>query len=131
MSEPGAEALKLVGENKEIIIESSTAENTFRFWLNGEIKSAGIYSLTTADKKQLANVGLNYSRAESVQTFADEEKLRAFLPGIAVNSTGTSAAALKNAVNDLQVTTPLWKVFVSLCLIFLLIEILLLRFLKS
>ena len=131
VSEPGAEALKLVGENKEIIIESSTAENTFRFWLNGEIKSAGIYSLTTADKKELANVGLNYSRAESVQTFADEEKLRAFLPGIEVNSTGTAAAALKNAVNDLQVTTPLWKVFVSLCLIFLLIEILLLRFLKS
>jgi hypothetical protein len=44
---------------------------------------------------------------------------------------GTSAASLKNAVNDLQVNTPLWKLFIGLSLIFLLIEILLLRFLKS
>jgi|TARA_B110000902_G_scaffold132255_1_gene153562 hypothetical protein len=129
--ESGADALKLVGDTKETLIESSSAGNDFRFWLNGEIRNAGIYSLTTLDNKELATVGLNFPRAESIQTFADEGELRAFLPGAEVNVSGTSAASLKNAVNDLQVNTPLWKLFIGLSLIFLLIEILLLRFLKS
>jgi hypothetical protein len=131
VSESGADALKLVGDTKETLIESSSAGNDFRFWLNGEIRNAGIYSLTTLDNKELATVGLNFPRAESIQTFADEDELRAFLPGAEVNVSGTSAASLKNAVNDLQVNTPLWKLFIGLSLIFLLIEILLLRFLKS
>lgn len=131
VSESGAEALKLVGDTKETLIESSSAGNDFRFWLNGEIRNAGTYSLTTLDNKELATVGLNFPRAESIQTFADEDELRAFLPGAEVNVSGTSAASLKNAVNDLQVNTPLWKLFIGLSLIFLLIEILLLRFLKS
>tara|TARA_B110000971_G_C20017658_1_gene504737 strand:- start:1916 stop:2584 length:669 start_codon:yes stop_codon:yes gene_type:complete len=131
VSESGADALKLVGDTKETLIESSSAGNDFRFWLNGEIRNAGIYSLTTLDNKELATVGLNFPRAESIQTFADEGELRAFLTGAEVNVSGTSAASLKNVVNDLQVNTPLWKLFIGLSLIFLLIEILLLRFLKS
>jgi hypothetical protein len=130
VSETGAQALKLVGDTKETLIESSSVGNTFRFWLNGEIRNAGIYSLTTSDNKELATVGLNFPRAESIQTFADEDELRAFLPGAEVNVSGTSTASLKNAINDLQVNTPLWKLFIGLTLIFLLIEILLLRFLK-
>lgn len=131
VSESGAEALKLVGDTKETLIESSSVGNDFRFWLNGEIRNAGIYRLTTLDNKELATVGLNFPRAESIQTFADEDELRAFLSGAEVNVAGKSAASLKNAVNDLQLNTPLWKLFIGLSLIFLLIEILLLRFLKS
>lgn len=131
VSEPGSQVLKLVGDTKETLIESSSAGNDFRFWLNEETRNAGIYRLTTSDNKDLATVGLNFPRAESIQTFADEDELRAFLPGVEVNVSGTSPASLKNAVNDLQVNTPLWKLFIGLSLIFLLIEILLLRFLKS
>jgi len=130
VSESGTQALKLVGDTKETLIESSSAGNVFRFWLNGEIQNAGIYSLTTSDNNELATVGLNFPRAESIQAFADAHELRAFLPGAEVNVSGTSAASLKNAVNDLQVNTPLWKLFIGLSLIFLMIEILLLRFLK-
>jgi hypothetical protein len=130
VSESGTQALKLVGDTKETLIESSSAGNVFRFWLNGEIQNAGIYSLTTSDNNELATVGLNFPRAESIQAFADAHELRAFLPGAEVNVSGTSAASLKNEVNDLQVNTPLWKLFIGLSLIFLMIEILLLRFLK-
>jgi hypothetical protein len=131
IAKSGAKALRLVGKNKEVLIESSTAGNAFRFWLNAEISDAGIYRLMTADSEEVATVGLNFPRMESIQSFADEDMLREFLQGAEVNVSGTSAASLKSAVNDLQVNTPLWKVFIALCLIFLLIEILLLRFLKS
>lgn len=123
--------LSLAKGERQILVESGTAARDVRFWLNNEIDEAGVYSLQNETKQELAKVALNYSRAESKQRFATETQLREQLSGATVNMINGSTAAIKSATDRLKSGTPLWKVFIGLCLLFLLIEILLLRYLKS
>ena len=81
--------------------------------------------------KALGKIALNYSRVESKQRFASDSELKKQYVGASVSIDNASSAVIKNATNSLSSGKPLWKVFIILCLIFLLIEILLLRFLKS
>jgi len=124
-------ALTLNRNDKNVLVESSAGNGGSRFWLNDEVDEAGVYKLQDSNGEELAKVALNYSREESKQSFASEADLRSLLGGATVNMVGKNTAAIKNATDTLKSGTPLWKVFVGLCLIFLLIEILLLRFLKS
>ena len=102
-----------------------------RFWLNDETNEAGVYTLQSADGEALARVALNYIRAESKQRFATVEQLKKQLQGAQVNEIKGSVEAIKEVTDLLKSGVALWKVFIALCLVFLLIEILLLRFLKS
>jgi len=102
-----------------------------RFWLNDETNEAGVYTLQSADGEALASVALNYIRAESKQRFATVEQLKKQLQGAQVNEIKGSVEAIKEVTDLLKSGVALWKVFIALCLVFLLIEILLLRFLKS
>jgi len=122
--------LKLVGKNSEAMVEHSNVGG-LRFWLNDETNEAGVYTLQSADGEALASVALNYIRAESKQRFATVEQLKKQLQGAQVNEIKGSVEAIKEVTDLLKSGVALWKVFIALCLVFLLIEILLLRFLKS
>ena len=128
----GAETnVLLVKEDQVILVESTVNKGSLRFWLNDEISESGVYTIQNKDKEELAKVALNYSRNESRQKFATEEELKERFGGAKVTVSNSTAASLKNATDSLSSGKPLWKLFIALCLIFLLIEILLLRFLKS
>jgi hypothetical protein len=122
--------LRLVSPNKSVLVESATARGGLRFWLNQDLNEAGIYRVQNKNQQQLAKVALNYARSESLQRFSSNEELNNRLGGATINMLTTAPAAIKSATNALRSGTPLWKFFIILCLIFLLIEILLLRFLK-
>jgi len=128
----GAETnVSLVREEQVILAESAVNKGGLRFWLNDEISESGVYTIQNKDKEELAKVALNYSRNESIQKFATDVELKEQFGGAKVSVSNSTAASLKNATDSLSSGTPLWKFFIALCLIFLLIEILLLRFLKS
>ena len=128
----GAEqSLRLRLGEQSVLVESANSRGGLRFWLNEEINSAGIYSLGSSVNKALGKIALNYSRVESKQRFASDSELKKQYVGASVSIDNASSAVIKNATNSLSSGKPLWKVFIILCLIFLLIEILLLRFLKS
>lgn len=128
----GAEQSVMVKRGEQsTLVESANSSNGLRFWLNEEIDIAGIYAVGTAAESMLGKIALNYSRQESVQRFATNAELKSAYGNGLFSIDDASSSVIKTATNSLTSGKPLWKVFVFLCLIFLLIEILLLRFLKS
>lgn len=122
--------ITLVKDDYSVLAESAINKGGLRFWLNDEVKESGVYSVQNGDNKEIASVALNYSRSESIQRFASNEELENQF-GSSVKVIQSATAAIKNATDSISSGRPLWKFFILLCLIFLLIEILLLRFLKS
>jgi len=123
--------LSLVSPTKSVLVESAVNKGGHRLWLNNELSVAGVYSVRDKNNIEQAKVALNVSRQESIQQYATKEELYNSWGGAKLDFMTTSSASIKNVTRKIQSGTPLWKLFVLLCLIFLLIEILLLRFLKS
>ncbi len=96
------------------------------------IRDAGAYQLSL-DGNLVSNPSFNYNRAESVMSFNDAEMLtkqigEARLTNFQVDAT-TGAKALAGTLYSDGV--PLWKYCIILALVFLVIEILLLKFWKT
>lgn len=140
-----------LNENAQILIDKKTTQSDNVFHLsNGtidlipqqknigkqcllfpgkNIQVADFYNAYMPGSKDSSSMGLNYDRDESEMQFWDIKYLQ-------------SNAKYKNAhwlnekesigevINQLQKGTPLWKVFIIFALLFLLIEITLIRFLK-
>ena len=123
--------LSLVSPTKSVLVESALNKGGHRFWLNDELNEAGVYSLRNKNNIEQAEVALNVSRQESIQRYATKEELYDSWGAAKLDFMTSTSASIKSVTGKLQSGTPLWKLFVLLCLIFLLIEILLLRFLKS
>lgn len=124
-------ALVLSKDGIETIVESSAVLGKFRFWLNSEIQDAGIYNLHFQDRQNtLAEVALNYNRKESAQKYYSKEALSEVF-GDRISYFDDSAETLQTLASETISSRAVWKLFVIFCLIFLLLEILLLRFLKS
>ena len=97
--------------------------------LDKNVEQAGIYQAYLPDTKDSIALGINYNRGESNMKFWTISELK-------------KLSKLKNAnwlepnqqagaeVNSLEKGTPLWKVCIIFALIFLMVEILLIRFLK-
>lgn len=129
MDADGALTLKL--GNKEMVMESAQSGGTRRIWLNEEVEQAGVYSLENSKGELLAKIGLNYNRSESPQKFYSNEDLNDLFAGSPIQIYEGSMAQVKTITNQLSSGTQLWKMFILLSLLFLLIEVLLLRFIKT
>lgn len=123
--------IKLSKPNWEVILESETYESNSRFWLNEAEIDPGIYDLKSTNDQLLAKVALNQSRKESHQTYATTQDMSLMFGSSLETLPQKGGDALSDATKHLQEGKHFWKLFVLLCLIFLLIEILLLRFIKS
>lgn len=123
-------AILLKNEENSIIVESGSGSGGVRIWLNDEVNSAGVYDVIDQENK-LGSIALNYNRAESKQSYASEDELASLFSGVRYEKADSPDAGIKKATESLSQGTSLWKLFIILCLLFLLIEILLLRFLKA
>jgi hypothetical protein len=88
---------------------------------------SGIYSIKN-NEKLLKNIAYNYNREESDLEYLNLEEL------IKQNSNYTYFTNVKdafNAINEENKTNNLWHLFLVISLVFVVIEILLLKFLKS
>ncbi len=119
----------LLRNDFDAIPEQRAAGNKMLININNAIAQAGFYALRLPDSKDSTTVAVNYDRAESVLEYWNMYDLK-------------SSSRLKNAewltdktgnadyINELQHGIPLWKVCIILALLFLLTEILLIRFMK-
>lgn len=124
-------ALVLSKGDLEVLLESSASLGKFRFWLNSEVREAGIYELRFQNEEDLqALLALNNDRRESVQEYHDRSSYAELL-GSDVKWYSDQEEELQTLASIAETGRPLWKLFILFSLIFLLIEILLLRFLKS
>ena len=102
--------------NKKVIINTSS---------NPSI--SGFSEVRNNDQK-IDILAYNYDRTESDLTYAD---LNQFVPKASNVSLNDSVDRVFTAISDKNRATQLWQVFLALSLMFLLIEILLLKYLKS
>ena len=117
--------------NLDIVTESYTHSLGSRFWLNDAISESGIYSVFDSEELPIAKLAFNYSRKESHQNYLDEVGIDEVFDNTQFTMNKNNMVSLLKSTQDLQNRSQLWKVFILVCLIFLLIEILLLRFVKS
>jgi hypothetical protein len=91
----------------------------------------GFYNVTFK-KDTLDVVAFNLDKAESILNSFTGEEAKAQLGGTKSISifSATSPEAFRNEIKERYLGTPLWKYALLLALIFLLVEVLLLRFLK-
>ncbi len=97
--------------------------------LNKNVEQGGIYQAYLPGSKDSLAIGINYNRGESKMRFWDvaELKKKTKIQNANWLSPNQQAGA---EVNSLEKGTPLWKVCIIFALLFLLVEILLIRFLK-
>jgi hypothetical protein len=113
----------------DAIPEQRAIGNRMQINLNNAVQHAGLFGLYLPSSTDTSFVGVNYDRAESDLTYWDVTDLKnttriqnaEWLPN-ELNVSGT--------INELQHGIPLWKVCIILALLFLLGEILLIRFMN-
>lgn len=133
--QPGTDqSLKLKSEKGdfEIIPQHVVSDGVLKVMPGDQLKEAGNYMLLLGDSV-LAKVSFNFNRVESAGNFLDQEDVEK-----ALDDAGFTEAAvlngnekeIKQTVLQLDEGKPLWKWFIILALLFLLVEILLIRFFK-
>ncbi|MFT5858891.1 MAG: hypothetical protein ACI865_000985 [Flavobacteriaceae bacterium] len=93
---------------------------------------AGNYDIKTSES--IGNLSLNYSRGESqLNYFGEEEVLEIFSNRGALNASFATMDGMNSPVSQIAIEKPFdyWKLCIVLTLIFVLAEMLLVRFLKS
>ena len=118
-------------EGQQHIVEHSSQRGLDRIWLNQEIVEDGVYVLEgQQDKDTISLLALNRNRAESSANYYTKTELEEAW-GASVQKAKAGESQIVQLAKSADGFKALWKLFVLLCLIFLLLEILLLRFIKS
>ncbi|TCD00936.1 BatA domain-containing protein [Pedobacter psychroterrae] len=121
------QSLKLVSADAEIIPELRQTPGKTLLYVADQVKKAGFYALKRGDSL-LAQVAFNDHRMESDMHYTTEKELKDLFGGqqVAVYSAKKDALSLNIAIKNNSIE--LWKLCIILTVVFLLAEILLIRF---
>ncbi|HWB65086.1 MAG TPA: BatA domain-containing protein [Chitinophagales bacterium] len=126
----GDKVFKIKGEGVEFIPEQFAVGNKILVGLNNQIKKAGFYTIGADNSDTTQAVALNFDRRESDLQFFDAAALAQKYPQKNVAVVNASKAEVGTVVKELDRGVVLWKWCIVLTLLFLAIEIALLRFWK-
>ncbi|MDN3582672.1 BatA domain-containing protein [Mucilaginibacter flavus] len=121
--------LKLTKDGQSTIPDVRQQEGSTLLYVSDQLREPGIYTLKKQDST-LATLAFNDNRKESDLSYLTPAVLKDILPRQAALIPGSNAS-LKGIVAETNLGTQLWKLCIILALIFLAIEILLIRYLKS
>ncbi len=125
----GESVYKLSNEKNEFIPENRSVGNTVLLRINTTLPSDGHYSIS-ANNKNLGVAAFNFDRTESNLKFADKDELKKRFTQKNQLILDNTRANLAAEVKQIKDGILLWKLCVILSLLFLLIEVLLIRFWK-
>lgn len=119
---------KLQGEGEEFIPEQRVVGSTVFLSLNNQVQDAGFYQLFLNEESILDRFAFNFDRQESALTYYSNEELQAMVGELAsvIGTQGNEVLTAKIAERSQGIV--LWRLCVILALLFLLAEVLLLRF---
>ncbi|MDB5150268.1 MAG: hypothetical protein JWQ57_4288 [Mucilaginibacter sp.] len=120
--------LKLTKGDQSIIPDVKQQEGGTLLYVSDQLRDPGIYSLRKQDST-LATLAFNDNRAESDMSYLTATDLEKLLPNAKPLLTAGNGS-LKSVVAESNFGTQLWKLCIILALIFLLAEILLIKFYK-
>ncbi len=124
---------KLKGKGEEFIPQQRAVGSQVYLTVNNEIKEAGYYNLFLQPETVLDKFAFNYNRKESQLDFLNEDALQAAVDKSAAAAKFNIISATQNAdfqelVGEKSQGVVLWRWCLILALLFLLAEVLLLRF---
>ena len=120
--------LKLNKDSITIIPDVRQQEGNTLLYLSDEVQQTGSYNLQKEDST-VAVMAFNDNRSESDLSYLSPADMAKIIPKSgSVLQAGT--ASLKNAVTDINIGLQLWKLCIILALLFLAVEILLVRYYK-
>lgn len=122
-----SEVLKIKSESIEIIPEIRSSEMGSTLYFADQVKKAGFYELYQ-EQKLLAILAFNDSREESKMEFYKENELENKFGLKSSNIIKGGSSSIENQIKEVNLGTSLWKLCLILVLIFLVAEILLVRF---
>ncbi|MEZ4888242.1 MAG: BatA domain-containing protein [Chitinophagales bacterium] len=125
----GETPFKLKGETEEFIPGQRVVGSNLLLTLNNALKNAGIYEIYMQENQPLSYLGFNFNRQESILDYWTEKELKDQFTG--KNMQVLDAASIGTTVVNLDKGKEYWKICLMLVLLFLAIEILLLRLWKS
>ncbi len=126
----GEKVYKIKGDNVEFIPEQLAVGNKMLLGLNEQIKKSGFYNVGLENSDSTNLLALNFDRKESDMKFQNASQLKEQYPQLNINVVNGANAEVASVVKELDRGTPLWKLCLMLTLLFLAIEIALLRFWK-
>jgi hypothetical protein len=126
----GDKVYHIKGENVEFIPEQFAIGNKMLLGLNEQIKKAGFYKVGLENSDSTSMLALNFDRKESDLKFLNAADLKSKYTGNNVNVVNGANDEVATVVKELNRGTSLWRLCLILTLVFLAIEIALLRFWK-
>ncbi len=119
----------IANKETDAVPEQRTVGNSVALFVKNAIHKAGIYSIYLPGSTDTLYTGINESRKESDLNYwnIDELKNKLSIPNVAWIADTENAG---HSINSLQHGTPLWKLCIVLTLIFLLLEVCLIKLLK-
>jgi len=125
------QVVKITGkENFEIIPEIRNAGNNLNLFLHGQITEADNFLLIDNNDKALKGLAFNYSRQESEMIFKERKEIDEYITNNSLSNFSildTSDKPIEKKLTELGYGIQLWRWFVLAALIFLLLEIFILR----
>jgi len=120
--------LKLVKGDQSVIPDVRQQEGSTLLYISDQLQATGNYELKKQDST-LAVLAFNDNRKESDMSYLTADGLKQTFPR-AANILQPGQASIKGEVSDLNFGLQLWKLCIILALIFLAVEILLVRYYK-
>ena len=121
--------LKLTKAGKSIIPDVRQQEGSTLLYVSDQLQETGLYDLKKQDST-VAVMAFNDNRAESDMSYYTAAELNDIVPE-ARGVIQTTKASLKDVISTSNFGTQLWKLCIILALVFLAIEILLIKFYKT
>ncbi len=121
------QSLKLVADRFEAIPEMRQIGGKTMLYLADQIKKAGFYDLKKADST-LAVITFNNNRSESDMHYYSQAEIEKAMPGKQVSFIDAKTGSISSAITLTNNGTELWKLCLILALIFLALEIILIKF---
>lgn len=122
---------RLSGNDGEFIPEQRIVGQRIFLSINEQLQQSGFYELLLDDSAPLDLFAFNFDRAESDLSYLSEEEIETLTAGKANILDGQNEAELIGTIQTNNEGQPLWRYFIWGVLIFLLVEVLLLRFWKT
>lgn len=121
------QSLKLVADNFEVIREMRQSNGKTLLYIADQVKRAGFYDVKKGDST-LAVVAFNDNRTESDMHYTAQSELQKLFGKQQVAFLDPKSDSIASAVSAKNNGTELWELCLILALVFIAIEILLVRF---
>ncbi|MEO1518073.1 MAG: BatA domain-containing protein [Bacteroidota bacterium] len=121
---------KIKGSKEEFIPQQQIIGSKVVLGVNNQVKEAGFYNLSLNPEEPLAKFAFNYDRKESKLTYLNSDDLSQKVGPLVKLIEASSAADLTPLIGERSQGVVLWRWCLILALLFLGLEVLVLRFWK-